>query len=132
MKKLTLSIVVSLILRTTSFAQVTVPTNISPFGTPFVGWNGLGVSRPLQIRNDFNEPITMSTTGTQHLYIANGSNAGRIGIGPSFSAPQSLLHLNTARDCFAQFTNGTTGAALANGFLVGVADGGASTAGHAY
>jgi hypothetical protein len=52
-----------LFLGTTSFAQVSTPTNISPPGAPFVGWNGTGVPRDLEIRNDFNRPITMYTNG---------------------------------------------------------------------
>jgi len=44
-------------------AQITTPTNISPAGVPFVGWNGTGVSRSLVIRNNFNRSIEWYTDG---------------------------------------------------------------------
>jgi len=57
------SVVVFMLYGTTVNAQVTVPTNVSPAGTPFVGWNGTGVVRPLEIRNNFNQPINFWTNG---------------------------------------------------------------------
>ena len=67
MKKLIfIGAVASLFLGTTIQAQVSNPTNLSTFGNPFVGFNGAGPFGPqdLQIRNDFNRPVTLHTNGT--------------------------------------------------------------------
>jgi hypothetical protein len=63
-----LSAAALLLFGATSYAQVSTPTNVSPPGTPFVGWNGAGVPRDLDIRNNFNRPINMYTNGIQLLY----------------------------------------------------------------
>jgi hypothetical protein len=81
-----------------------------------------------------NVPLKISSNTIQRIFVNGGSaiTGGFVGIGPNFSAPTNLLHLNAARNSFSQFTNGTTGATGTDGLLVGVADGGAGTAGHAW
>lgn len=72
MKKVTLLSTVALFLfGTTSFAQVSTPNNLSLNANQFVGFNGGGGfgPQPLQIRNDFNQPITMHTNGIQRASI---------------------------------------------------------------
>ena len=107
----------------------------------FVGWSpGFGsVAGPLQIRNDFNEPITFHTNSAQRMHI-NGNvsaiNQGFVGIGTNFTAPQSRLHINEfdpsppvngGTACYAQWTVTATGNATANdGLRIGLT--GAGTA----
>ncbi len=144
-QKLPLCLSVLLILITiTSKAQVTVPTNFSPPGTPFVGWSGAPLSTPrnLDIKNNFaaldinffTNQSGVNGTSVQRMVIkGSGPTAGFVGIGNGFSSPQNLLHLNSPinANVYAQFTNPATGSGAANGFLVGVSDGPPATLGHA-
>lgn len=70
MKKITLlGAVAFLLLGTTSYAQVTTAGNNSIPPPQFVGFNGIGPIKDLQIRNDFNRPITFHTNGVQRMII---------------------------------------------------------------
>ena len=66
----------------------------------FCGWApGLGsIPGSLEVRNDFNFPITFHTNNSQRLYIDNtvGAVLGNVGIGGAFNSffrPYSLLHI---------------------------------------
>jgi len=123
----------------TSYTQVTSPTNNANFFPQFVGYNGFGFfAKPLEIRNDFNRPITLHTNSEQRMHISEnvGVNQGFVGIGNSFSAPQSRLHINEllpvppvngGTECYAQWTNSSTGNGSANeGLRVGINGAGVS------
>jgi hypothetical protein len=114
------------------YSQVSTPSNAGS-AADYVGWNA-AQAFPLLVEHKGNQSINFSTNGFQRMTIRNGLGVagGFVGIGPNFSAPTNLLHLNAARNSFSQFTNGTTGATGTDGLLVGVADGGAGTAGHAW
>ena len=59
----------------------------------YVGWDNTGAIGPLNIRNDFNQPIDFSTNTFQRMYIAGGgANFGFVGIGSN--VPTSKLHIN--------------------------------------
>ena len=138
MKKITLlSAVVSLLLGTTIHAQVSTVGNKSPIfpPNPFLGWGGAGPGGPktLEIRNNYNLPIEFYTNSTQRMHINpdfSPTNQGFIGMGNSFSAPQSRLHINEmdpvppvngGTACYAQWTNTATGNATANdGLRIGL------------
>ncbi len=123
-----LSAILLLLLGTTSFAQVTQLNNFSPFvGAPFLGWDGTGVPRPLEIRNNFNRPITMHTNSIQRAIFRQGnttSAAGRVAFGNNLPAnfiPRSRLHLHhdDISNVSVRFTNLSTGTSPIDGFIVG-------------
>jgi hypothetical protein len=72
-KSIFLSTVVSLTLGTIVNAQVSNPSNTSFAFPQFVGYDGTtalgGTAKPLEIRNDFNEPIEMYTNGIQRIIV---------------------------------------------------------------
>ncbi len=74
-----------------------------------------------------NIAVRMGTAGISRMFMQNntGATAGFIGIGPSFTAPQSLLHLNlpTNNEVCSQYTNLSTGSAFGDGLKVGVVSG---------
>jgi len=55
-----------------AFSQATVPTNTRTLPLQFLGWGG-GLAGPLEIRNDFNQPITFHTNGTQRMRITQNN-----------------------------------------------------------
>ena len=99
-KSLLLGAVASLFLGTAINAQVTSPTNVSTPPPQFVGFNGVGVPEELQIRNDFNLPISFHTNGIQRILVDNGGGgfaAGRVAMGnnlPNNFAARDRLHLH--------------------------------------
>jgi hypothetical protein len=142
MKKLWLLIVgvAGLISPTLVNGQATQANNVR---TPaaFVGWNGLGPNAgPLEIRNDFNQPILFATNNFNRMIIDNGAgfgnaglNGGRISIGnnlPNNFAPQSRVHIHqtgggpfSTNNTYVRFTNALTGATATDGFAIGNSSG---------
>jgi hypothetical protein len=142
MKKLWLLIVgvAGLISPTLVSGQATQANNVR---TPaaFVGWNGLGPNAgPLEIRNDFNQPILFATNNFNRMIIDNGAgvgnaglNGGRISIGnnlPNNFVPQSRVHIHqtgggplSTNNTYVRFTNGLTGATATDGFAIGNSSG---------
>ncbi len=57
----------------------------------YVGWapGNNSVAGPLEIRNDFNQPISFHTSGVQRMII---TQQGRVGIGAQ--APTTLLQVD--------------------------------------
>ncbi|MCB9360670.1 MAG: tail fiber domain-containing protein [Flavobacteriales bacterium] len=95
----------------------------------YLGWTpGPGsVPGPLDIRNDFNEPINISTNGIQRVLVDNGAGgfaAGRVAMGnnlPNNFAAQDRLHLHqNVRGPLIRFTNNATGSTNTDGFRVGI------------
>lgn len=75
MRKFIQILFIAILIATSSSGQVTQLNNNSPAGTPFLGWNGMGLIRTLEIRNDFNQPINFFTNSTQRMRLnANLSN----------------------------------------------------------
>lgn len=95
-------------------SQITNLTNTATINTEFVGWNA-GTAKPLDIRNDFNQPINIFTYNAQRMklnhnvsynvnsfsgvrdgYLLLGQNNGFSGSGTSIynNGAFSLLHLN--------------------------------------
>ncbi len=72
-KKLLLGAVASLLLGTTSYAQVSTATTNSLNQLQFVGFNGTGpgLAKDLEIRNNYNRPITFHTNGTESMLPIN-------------------------------------------------------------
>ncbi len=99
----------------------------------YLGWapgNG-SVPGSLEIRNDFNEPITMHTNGIPRALIqggAGGNNAGQMALGNNLPAnfnPTSRLHLHQDGQNRIQFTNSLSNAnptvpSGLDGFQVGI------------
>lgn len=86
-------------------AQVTQLANVSPIGTPFLGWDNTGLSRSLIIRNDFtNQPITFFTSSGTPMERMRLTPTGELGLGTT--APSSLLHLTSASSGNLFRTNG--------------------------
>lgn len=103
MKKITLlGAVVFLLYGTTAFGQSSFATTNSLIPPQFLGFNGTGPGGPktLEIRNNYNLPITMFTNGVQRMKITDGGsgqNLGRIAMGnnlPNNFTPLSRLHLH--------------------------------------
>lgn len=92
----------------TALTQVTQLNNISPSGTPFLGWNGTGIGGPrdLDIRNNYNRTINFFTNGFQRMIINNGGigpNDGQIAMGNNLPAnfqPTARLHLYQTALCW--------------------------------
>ncbi len=63
-------------------AQVTVNTNNASIFPEFVGW-GSGFPKPLEIRNDFNQPMTFHTNISERMRI---TSTGQVGIGTTTPA----------------------------------------------
>ncbi|MDB5283271.1 MAG: hypothetical protein JWO06_2346 [Bacteroidota bacterium] len=128
MKTISIFILIALLLpNLLIYSQVTNGTNTPGPGTEFVGWNGGGTSKDLDIQNQHgSKNINFFTTGsstTQKVIIlgSTGSDDGFVGIGTT--GPQNLLHLHVAASStpvFAQFTNAATGSTSTDGLLVGV------------
>ena len=84
----------------------------------YVGWapGNNSVAGPLDIRNDFNEPIDFYTNGIQHMKImaGTGSNSGFIGLGPNLTGltPGDRLHLMGGNDVMIRFSNGNANVGL--------------------
>lgn len=100
-KVILLSSVAFLFYGTTVFGQGGNIGNNSSSGG-FLGFNGIGLSQPLQVRNDFNQPINFFTGNTQRMTILGADNllgapqyaterAGNVGIGTRH--PLTLLHM---------------------------------------
>lgn len=74
-----------------------------------------------------NTAVRMGTAGVSRIFMQNNNffgTSGFVGIGPNFTNPQSLLHVNsTSIQSFSQFTNATTGSGAGDGLKVGVAFG---------
>ncbi len=129
-----LSIIITVILSMNLFSQVTVPTNIRPGAGPFLGWNTTGPAGPLDIRNDFNQPIFFATNTFTRMIINNGGGGlagGRVALGNNLIGfvPQDRLHLHHVGfnnlNTYIRFTNSLTGAGPNNGFAIGNTSSGA-------
>lgn len=72
-------------------SQVSNLTNTSLIKSEFLGWDGFGIVKSLDIRNDFNQSINFSTNKTQRMTI---SSSGFVGVGNNFNTPLSVLHVN--------------------------------------
>lgn len=122
MKKIAFQTVMSfcLLISLKAYSQVTVPTNVSSAFTEFVGWSGIGTSKPLAIRNSFTgQPINFFTAATQRMTITG--TTGFVGIGNNFTAPVSMLHLHDGSSSTFQMTNVFTGPTATSGFRIVVA-----------
>jgi len=72
-----------------------------------------GASLHFQTQYNYGGPIT-------RMIITDGG-WGYVGIGPGFTAPQSLLHLNgTTAPVYLQISNYSIGSTAANGFKIGI------------
>lgn len=75
-------------------SQSTTLGNTRPGFVAYVGWNGLGPNPgPLDIRNDFAQPINFFTATVQRMIILDGAgpNGGFVGIGNGFATPNQRL-----------------------------------------
>ena len=134
MKKLILfSVIISFVLETKVIAQVTNGTNTSTFNPEFLGWDNGGVSKNLEIRNDFNQQIHTYTNNLLRIKLmagGNGNTEGRMGIGnilPAFFTPVDRLHLHQFAPSLGdfngvRFTNRTTGGNATDGSRIGILD----------
>ncbi len=120
---------ICLLLNGTIYAQVTVPTNVSPPGTQFVGWDGTGPggAKHLDIKNEWGTPwnirfFTNGSPGNERGTILGANGNWGIGNTANFT-PQSLLHLavpTLAQNVLTQWTNFTTGNGLGQGLQIGI------------
>jgi len=109
-----------------SFSQTSVPSNVRTSPIQFLGWNA-GIPGPLNIRNDFNQPIWFGTNNFRRMVIDNGNlgpAGGQIAMGnnlPGGFAPSARLHLHQTFNSrvVTKFTNATTGNLATDGFDVG-------------
>ncbi|TNE52715.1 MAG: hypothetical protein EP338_14575, partial [Bacteroidetes bacterium] len=90
-KSILLSSVASLLLGTISFGQVTSAGNNSIVPPQFLGFNGVGPVKNLDIRNNFNRPINFFTNNLQRISL---TNTGSFALGLNFNNPLSLMHID--------------------------------------
>lgn len=107
MKKIKLFIVFCLIhaLTINIYGQVTDPNNTATAFTQFVGFDGTGTSKNLDIRNNFNEHLNLFTNSIHRIklnpdvsYFVNGHSGNRNGymlLGNSAGANASLFSNDT-------------------------------------
>ena len=99
-----------LLLFSASYAQISNPSNLATPNPEYVGWNGIGGNtKPLDIRNIFNQPIHFFTYNNHRMRIngdltwqcggfASQTVNGYVGISPTGffnnNSPWSMLHLD--------------------------------------
>ncbi|MDT8411519.1 MAG: tail fiber domain-containing protein [Vicingaceae bacterium] len=142
MKKLILfSAIISFMLETKIIAQVTNGTNTSTFNPEFLGWDNGGVSKSLQIRNDFNQEIHTYTNNLMRMKIMPGGSTfiplgGQVAFGSNLGAgftPVDRIHLHqqivgAITPSFfngIRMTNNVTGSTNLDGTQIGILDTGA-------
>ena len=109
MKKIILSCFIASILSNQALnAQVSNGSNLSTINNEFLGWNNLGISKSLDIRNNFtNQPITFFTSSGTPTERMRLTPTGELGLGTT--TPSSFMHLSTTATGNLFRTDGAAG-----------------------